>query len=121
MRFLGFVREEQLPLAYRAADLSVVPSVSLEGFGLIVPESLSAGTPVLVTPVGGLPETVAGLSDALVLRDASPAAIADGLSAALLGERAMPGPAQCEEFARRQYDWPVIAHQVAELLKGVAR
>ena len=121
VRFLGFVREEQLPLAYRAADLSVVPSVSLEGFGLIVPESLSAGTPVLVTPVGGLPETVAGLSDALVLRDASPAAIADGLSAALLGERAMPSPAQCEEFARRQYDWPVIAHQVAELLKGVAR
>jgi len=121
VRFLGFVREEQLPLAYRAADLSVVPSVSLEGFGLIVPESLSAGTPVLVTPVGGLPETVAGLSDALVLRDASAAAIADGLSAALLGERAMPSPAECEAFARSRYDWPVIARHVAGLLKGVAR
>lgn len=121
VRFLGFVREEQLPLAYRAADLSVVPSVSLEGFGLIVPESLSAGTPVMVTPVGGLPETVAELSEALVLRDSSPAAIADGLVAGLLGERAMPSAARCEAFARLHYDWPVVARRVAGLLIAAAR
>lgn len=72
VRFLGFVDEPRLPLAYRAADLTLVPSVALEGFGLIVPESLAAGTPVLVTPVGGLPETVEGLSRELILRDSSP-------------------------------------------------
>ena len=32
-------------MAYRAANLSIVPSDSLEGFGLIVAESLAAGTP----------------------------------------------------------------------------
>ena len=56
VRFLGFVPDEQLPLAYRAADLTVVPTVTLEGFGLIAVESLAAGTPVLVTPVGDCPK-----------------------------------------------------------------
>ncbi|MEA3248021.1 MAG: asparagine synthase (glutamine-hydrolyzing), partial [Gemmatimonadota bacterium] len=56
VRLLGFVPDAMLPYAYRAADLSVVPSVALEGFGLIVAESLAAGPPARVTPVGGLPE-----------------------------------------------------------------
>ena len=69
----------QLPLAYRAADLTVVPTVALEGFGLIAVESLAAGTPVLVTPVGGLPEVVAALSPALVLAATGSAPLADAV------------------------------------------
>ena len=61
MRLLGFVAEEDLPWLYRACDISIVPSVALEGFGLPTIESLAAGTPVLVTPIGGLPETVSEL------------------------------------------------------------
>ena len=121
VRFLGLVPESQLPLAYRAADLTVVPSVTLEGFGLIVPESLAAGTPVLVTPVGGLPEAVGDLSGALVLRDASAAAIANGLSEALTGARPLPSAAQCAAFARERYDWSVITARVADVLAECAR
>lgn len=119
--FLGLVSEAQLPLAYRAADISVVPSVSLEGFGLIVPESLAAGTPVLVTPIGGLPETVDGLPGSLVLRDASPDAIGEGLADALTGGLELPSAAQCASFARERYDWSVIARQVAAVLAETAR
>ncbi len=115
----GFLAEEKLPLAYRAADVSVVPSIALEGFGLIVAESLAAGTPVLVTPVGGLPEVVEALSPALVLADSTPDAIADGLIGALTGARALPDAATCARFAREHYDWPVIARQVAALLQRV--
>jgi glycosyltransferase involved in cell wall biosynthesis len=121
VRFLGFVPEAQLPLAYRAADLSVVPSVALEGFGLIVPESLAAGTPVLVTPVGGLPETVDGLSRDLILRDSTPEGIAEGVAEALTGVRVVPTAQQCAEFARERFDWSVVARRVAELLTEVAR
>jgi glycosyltransferase involved in cell wall biosynthesis len=67
VRLLGYVPDADLALAYRAADLSVVPTVALEGFGLITVESLAAGTPVLVTPVGGLPETVQALAPNLIL------------------------------------------------------
>jgi glycogen synthase len=109
VRLLGFVPDDDLPRAYRAADLTVVPSVSLEGFGLTVAESLAAGTPCLVTPVGGLPDAVAALSRDLILPSTGPRAIAEGLSAALDGTLPLPGAAACLAFARRQYDWPVIA------------
>ena len=54
VRFLGFIADDDLPLVYRAADIAVMPSRELEGFGLTAVEALAAGTPVLVTPVGGL-------------------------------------------------------------------
>ena len=71
VRLLGFVADDALPTLYRAADLAVVTSTALEGFGLVVVEALASGTPVLVTPVVGLPEVVADLNPALVFSDAS--------------------------------------------------
>jgi glycosyltransferase involved in cell wall biosynthesis len=113
VRFLGSLPDGELPLAYRAAELTVVPTVALEGFGLIVVESLAAGTPVLVTPVGGLPETVARLSPCLVLPAAGPASLAEGLCDALAGRLALPDADTCRDYARAHYDWPVIADRIA--------
>ena len=112
VRLLGFLPDDDLPSAYRAATITVVPTVALEGFGLIVAESFAAGTPCLVTPVGGLPEAVAGLSAHLILKDIGPTAIADGLGAALTGRLPLPSAHDCLEFARAHYDWPVIAERI---------
>jgi glycosyltransferase involved in cell wall biosynthesis len=112
VRLLGFVPDADLPLAYRAADLTVVPTITLEGFGLIVPESLAAGTPCFVTPIGGLPEAVSGLSRALVLPSTGAEAIAGGLADALTGVTPLPTARECVDYARRHYDWPVIAERV---------
>ena len=57
----------------------MVPTVALEGFGLIAVESLAAGTPCLVSPIGGLPEVVSGLSCNLVLNSPSVADIAEAV------------------------------------------
>ncbi|ACK80565.1 glycosyltransferase family 4 protein [Acidithiobacillus ferrooxidans] len=112
VRLLGYLSDEALLLAYRAADITVVPTVALEGFGLIAAESLAAGTPTLVTPVGGLPEVVRDLSANLVLPSTGPRALTEGLSAALRGDMALPDTDACRAFARERYDWPNIAIQV---------
>jgi glycosyltransferase involved in cell wall biosynthesis len=117
VRLVGFVADEKVPLWYRAADLSVVPTVSLEGFGLTTIESLAAGTPVLVTPVGGLPEAVAPLSADLVLPSGGFNAIGDGIVEVLLGRRTLPGSAACRAYARRHFDRPVVAAQVARVYR----
>lgn len=118
VRLLGFVPDDRLPHAYRAADLSVVPSVALEGFGLIVAESLAAGTPALVTPIGGLPEAVGTLSPNLVLSGTGPEALANGLADALTGRTAMPSAAECYQYAKAHHDWPVIAARVAAVYEA---
>ena len=43
VRFVGRISDQQLVSLYRAADINVVPSVALEGFGLIVLEAARAG------------------------------------------------------------------------------
>ena len=112
VRLLGFVSDAKLPAAYRAADLSVVPSASLEGFGLITVESLAAGTPCVVTPIGGLTDVVSPLAPQLVSASPSAADLADVLARALRGEVALPGAARCASYARERFDWPVVAAQV---------
>lgn len=112
VRLLGFVPEEELPWLYRSADLSVMPSVTLEGFGLPTIESLAAGTPVVVTPVGGLPETVLELDPVLVTANSGAPALADTLSFVLRDLQALPASETCVRFVRENFDWPVIARKV---------
>lgn len=119
VQLLGYLPESDLPLAYRAANFSVVPTLSLEGFGLIAVESLAAGTPVLVTRVGGLPEIVEDLSENLLFPDPHPTTLADHLIAALIGELPLPSSHDCQEYARQHYDWRSIASQTREVYEEV--
>lgn len=116
VQFLGFVPDEQLPVAYQAADLTVVPSQSLEGFGLILVESLACGTPALCTPVGGMPEIVAPLCPDLITDSAKSNAIADRLIALLTGTLPLPSHTECWNYAQHQFDWQLIAPQVRNVL-----
>ncbi|WP_230207800.1 glycosyltransferase family 4 protein [Microlunatus sp. Gsoil 973] len=53
----GVCSGQELDLAYRHADLLVLPS-RLETWGMVATEALAHGLPVLVSEVGGLPEAV---------------------------------------------------------------
>jgi len=57
VRFAGILPQEELLWWYGAADALVLAS-SREGMPNVVLESLACGTPVLATPVGGVPEIV---------------------------------------------------------------
>ena len=111
VRLLGFLPEGDLPVAYRAADISVVPTTSLEGFGLTTVESLAAGTPVIVTPSGGLPEVVRDLSEELVCAGVNASDLADRLVPALRGQIRLPSEEACRAYARARYDWKPIAEK----------
>jgi glycosyltransferase involved in cell wall biosynthesis len=112
VRRLGRIEDADLPLAYRAANMTVVPSQSLEGFGLITLESLASGTPVFVTPIGGLPEIVEPFAPQCVFANTSAGEIANVLQEALRGERPTPSDQACRCFASDNFSWPQIAQRV---------
>lgn len=60
---LGRIPEEQLPDCYAAADVFVLPTRSLECFGLILLEAFSTNTPVIASRVGAIPELLDRLGD----------------------------------------------------------
>lgn len=116
VKFLGFLPEDQLPIAYQAADLTVVPSQSLEGFGLILLESMACGTPVLCTPVGGMPEILEPFSPQLITESAQDGAIAARLDSLFTGQTALPARTACRDYAVTHFNWPLIAQQVRQIL-----
>lgn len=112
VRFLGRVDETSLTSWYRAADVCVVPSASLEGFGLAALEALASGTPPVVTDVGGLPELVSGLDPSLIVPARDPAALSARLEEALAGN--VPGRRACRRHAETfSRDRAVRSHLVA--------
>ena len=115
VKLLGYVPDEQLPLCYRAANFSVVPTVALEGFGLIVIESLAAGTPVLGTPIGGIPEILRPFLEDLVLSGIESSQLASGIVEALSGDRILPSSQECLDYVQANYNW----HQIAQQIKFV--
>lgn len=105
VRMLGSIAEPQLPQWYQAVDVFVMPSKSLEGFGLSTLEALACGTPAVGTPVGGTKELLEQLDPSLVFAGTGADDMAAGLSRAI--ERLRDAQARgalsrrCREFAGR--------------------
>jgi glycosyltransferase involved in cell wall biosynthesis len=76
-------------------------------------ESLACGTPVLVTPAGGLPETVTALDPSLVLSGSDGPALASGLQRGLL--EPLPDAMKCRRYIEARFTWSAIARRVLEV------
>jgi glycosyltransferase involved in cell wall biosynthesis len=55
--FMGMMPKRVMPLLYNVSDFTVVPSL-VEGFGLVVAESLACGKPVIGSRVGGIVDQI---------------------------------------------------------------
>jgi glycosyltransferase involved in cell wall biosynthesis len=126
VRMVGAVSDQTLPLLYGAVDFSIVPATAYEGFGLILVESLAAGTPALGTPalgtpVGAIPEVLSPLSESLLLESAAPHHIAAGIRETLSGQRLLPSMQACQDYATANYAWPSIARRVRAVYQEVLR
>lgn len=118
VHLVGKVDDATVRGLYQAADCSVVPSLALEGFGLVTLESLACGTPPIVTRVGGLPDAVSGLDPSLVVSPRDSDALARRLVAAARGE--LPARGDCRLHAER-FSWQEAARRHAGLVRQVAR
>ncbi|MBI4525313.1 MAG: glycosyltransferase [Deltaproteobacteria bacterium] len=57
--FAGFINQQEMPKAYVASDCLILPSDSLETWGLVVNEALACGRPALVSDQCGCAEDLA--------------------------------------------------------------
>ena len=118
--FLSGADDDTLVHCYRAADASVVPSTALEGFGLVVLESLACGTPVVVTDAGGMPEAVRGFDPSLVVPAGDADALAGRLTRAFDGTQPLPDGRRCRVHAER-FRWTAVARRHAEIYERAAQ
>ena len=106
----GFIPNELLPAYYGASDFFILPTRSLEGFGLVTPEAMACGTPVLGTPVGGTVEILSDFDSQLLFRDTSIAAMVDGIVSAVQKKSYDEQwynllRQSCREYIEKKYSW----------------
>lgn len=126
VRFLGFVPEEELPAYYLAADLFVLPTRRLEGFGIVILEALASSTPVLGTPVGAIPELLSVLGPEAVARRATARDLAASLGFWLPliekgGESYLNLRERCRELVLENYTIEHFVDRWERLLFDVSR
>lgn len=119
VRFLGYLPDGELPLHYQAADLFVLPTRELEGFGLVTVEALACGTPVVGSPVGATPEILGPLDPALLFQDISPAGMAETLRRLLDRFRKDPVEGEslrqaCRRHAKAHYSWDDVVARLED-------
>ncbi len=113
IHFLGFIDDEKLPLYYRASDFFILPTIDLEGFGLVTLEALSSGTPVLGTPIGSTPEILGRLDRNLLF--SSPDAV--DISNKIVGYMSRPEEIRrlrkkSRKFVLQNYSWQISASKL---------
>lgn len=118
--FAGRVPDGELADWYRSADVSVVPSLAHEGWGLVVDESLACGTPVVASRLGGLPEALSGMPDDVLVPPADAAALRDRLRGACDGTQPLPSRQACRDSTATR-DWAAVAAVTGEIYAAVSR
>ncbi|MEB3221813.1 MAG: glycosyltransferase family 4 protein [Candidatus Sericytochromatia bacterium] len=103
---VGRLADEALVARYQAADLAVLPTIGLEGFGLATVEALACGTPVIGTDAGATPEVLAPLEPTLVVPAGDAGSLAGRMVEALTGARPLPTREACRAHAEARYGWP---------------
>ncbi|MDF0667322.1 MAG: glycosyltransferase family 4 protein [Nitrospira sp.] len=122
VRLIGFVPESRLGQYYQAADLVLMPSLQLEGFGLVMVEAMACGTPVLGTPIGAIPEILNQVDPILIAEGVDGRSIARALERVL---RRLQEPGEASRLARkgralieRRYNWTQHCNELVGLLEG---
>ncbi len=114
VKLLGFVDNDDLIKYYNLADLTIMPTEALEGFGLVTLESLSCGTPVMATPVDANLESVGNFNKRLLFSDKTPEAIAEGVIEVLNGRTKLPTREECRKYVMRNFSWDIIFQRIIE-------
>lgn len=96
--FRGWINHDDLPDVYRAADVTILNSQVNESFGLSIIESMSQGTPVITTDMGGQNELIEDGETGFIIQPKEPEEIQRIL------ERLGEGDAELQRLSRNALD-----------------
>ena len=98
------VPKSQLESRYAAADLLAFPTLG-DGFGLVIQEAMSCGTPVVTTPCGGGPECITDGVDGWLIPPRSIEALVERLRTAAADRDALAIVGEAARARAERWSW----------------
>lgn len=115
-----YIPEESVAAYFCAADLVLLPYTKFYSQSGVLFQAYKYGTPVVVTNIGSLGETVQHDGSGLVAGEATPAALAAAMANLLTDEELYRRcTAHQQAAAREKYAWAHIARQTKALYEAV--
>lgn len=114
----GFIKNEDLPLFYQAADLVAIPSF-YEGFGLIGLEAMASGTPVVCSNTTSQPEVNGDA--ALYFNPKDTKQMAETIAKVLNNESLKNELIQKGFTQIKKYQWSDCAEQTLQIYKNILK
>ncbi|MCB9644866.1 MAG: glycosyltransferase family 4 protein [Myxococcales bacterium] len=118
IHFLGRISEEDLDLAYQAADAFLLPTRALECFGLISIEALSFGCPVISSDSSAIPEVLAPILPAFLYPTGDITALQGKIRAFLQGQLQAPAPEVLIQYIEEHYSYQRLLPTFLEILSS---
>lgn len=123
VRLLGDVPHEEMPSLYRAANITLIPSVSsagvVEATSVAALESMASGVPVIASAIGGLAEIITDRQTGLLVPEKNPLAIAEAILLLIhdqeLRERIV---IEARQFVTERHSHLAATHTFVELCSG---
>jgi hypothetical protein len=121
VEFLGRVSDAQKAQLFRTADVYASPATGGESFGIVLLESMAAGTPIVCSDIHGYKGVVRRGREGLLVPPREPKQLAIAIDRllrdpALREEMGAAGQARAEEFS-----WPRVTAKVEDYYGFVIR
>ena len=123
IRFTNYVHPAEMPLYFALADVFVCPSQWDEPFGLVNTEAMAAGTPVVASARGGIPEIVEdGVNGFLVADETDPQAFVKPLLQLLNNpDLAKAFGARGRQKVEEYFNWERAGRELTQLYDHLLR
>lgn len=119
IEFAGWVDHDDVPAELNRMRLLVLPSHPTEGLPTTILESLACGTPVLSTPVSGVPDVVREGETGFLLREESPDAVADAIKNVLTRSELETVSAAGRHLIENEYSYTAAVERYRDILHRV--
>jgi phosphatidylinositol alpha-mannosyltransferase len=115
VRFLGELPREDVPRAYRTADVFVAPSTGSESFGIVHLEAMASGVPIVASDIEGYREVLDPGREALLFPNRDADGLADAVIRVLQDRELARTMAATGRRKAEQYSWAEIARRLEAL------
>lgn len=122
--FTGEVSKRALSVAYNAADLFIMPNISvpsdMEGFGLVALEACSCELPVVAADIEGIREALKDGEGGVLVKSEDANGFIDAIEQLLENEEeAYKWRSKSRSFFLEEYGWEKSTQEYQELFRGL--
>ena len=114
VHFVGFVSDEELPNYYQMADIYCSPATGDESQGIVLLQSMAAGTPILASSIPGYRTVIKDNQDGLLIDPWDELEFSRKLLMLLKNQDLRQRLSIRAKDTVKKYDWNTVTDQIEE-------